>query len=137
MGEEEKPRRRRSWPKKFADAFRGLALGVRGQSSFRVHFAFAAAVIVAAAVMQMSLVEWCVLLLCIALVLTAETFNSALESMARAITQEHSPHLADALDIGSAAVLVASIGAVAVGSIVFLHRLGVLAGWWASWLRPG
>ena len=124
------PRRRRSWARKFRDAFRGLGVGVRGQSSFRVHFFFAAAVIVCAAVMRMPRVEWCVLLVCIALVLAAETFNSALELLAKAITDEHDRRLADALDIGSAAVLVASIGAAIVGSILFLHRLGVLAGWW-------
>ena len=129
MGEIE-PRRRRLWARKFRDAFRGIWLGVRGQSSFRVHFSFAAAVIVAAAVMQVTLVEWCVLLLCIAVVLTAEMFNSALEFVARAITDKHDPRLADALDIGSAAVLIASIGAVIVGSIIFLHQLGVLVGWW-------
>ena len=61
----EQPRRKRSWPEKFRDAFRGVGLGVRGQSSFRVHFLVAALVIVAAAVMQVPLWEWCVLLLCV------------------------------------------------------------------------
>jgi diacylglycerol kinase len=124
------PRKRRSWAQKFADAFRGVWLGVRGQSSFRVHFFFAGAVIVCAAGMGLALVEWCVLLVCITLVLAAETFNSALELLAKAITEEHDPRLADALDIGSAAVLVASIGAAITGSVIFVHRLGVLAGWW-------
>ena len=127
---EQGPRRRRSWAKKFRDAFRGVGVGVRGQSSFRVHFFFAAAVIVCAVVMRMPRVEWCVLLVCIALVLAAELFNSALELLAKAITEEHDRRLADALDIGSAAVLVASLGAALVGSILFLHRLGVLVGWW-------
>ena len=127
---EEKRRRKRSWPKKFRDAFRGVRVGVRGQSSFGVHFFFAGAVLVAAGLMRVTLVEWCLLLLCIAIVLTAEMFNSLLESMAKAITDQHNPHLADALDIGSAAVLVASIGASIVGAIIFLRRLGVLLGWW-------
>jgi diacylglycerol kinase len=126
----EEPRRKRSWPKKFRDAFRGLAVGVRGQSSFRVHFLAALAVIAAAAVMRVTLVEWCVLLLCIAVVLTAETVNSALESMAKAITHEPCPHLGGALDIGSGAVLLASVGAAAVGAIIFINRLGPLVGWW-------
>ena len=120
----------RSWGEKFRDAFRGVKLGVRGQSSFFVHFFTTTAVIVAAAVMDVSLIEWCLLLICIAAVLTAEMFNSALESMARAITQEANPQLGGALDIGSAAVLVASIGAAVVGTIVFLNRLGVMIGWW-------
>jgi diacylglycerol kinase len=70
------------------------------------------------------------LVLCIAGVLVAEMFNSALELMAKAITSEENPYLGNSLDIGSAAVLVASIGAAVVGAIVFGHRLGVLLGWW-------
>jgi diacylglycerol kinase len=122
----------RSWFRKFRDAFRGVKEGVRGQSSFFVHFAVAAAVIVAGLVLRVDRYEWCLLMLCIAGVMTAELFNSALESMARAITHELDPHLGNALDIGSAAVLVASIGASIVGAIIFGHRLGAALGWWPS-----
>ena len=65
----------RSWAKKFADAFRGLKQGVRGQSSFFVHFFLAAVVLVAAAVLRVERVEWCLLVLCIAGVLAAEMFR--------------------------------------------------------------
>jgi diacylglycerol kinase (ATP) len=63
-------------------------------------------------------------------VLTAEMFNSALEALARAITEHSDPLIGQALDIGSAAVLIASAGAAAVGLIVFIHRLGVAIAWW-------
>ena len=115
---------RQTWSQKFRHAFRGLKQGVRGQSSFFVHFFVAAAVIVAAFVLKCQLAEWYALLLCITLVLAAEMFNSALESLAKSLRRDYDPHLADALDIGSAAVLVASIGAVCVGTLVFLNRLG-------------
>lgn len=121
-------RRHRSWVRKFRDAFRGVAVGVRGERSFRVHFLIAVAVIVTAVLMRVDRIDWCVLLLSITVVLTAEMFNSALERMAKAITEEHHPRLADALDVGSAAVLVAAIGASVVGGIVFLNRLLVLVG---------
>jgi diacylglycerol kinase len=120
----------RSWPDKFRDAFRGLKAGVRGQSTMFVHFLAASVVIVAAAVLDMNLYEWCLLLLCIASVITAEMFNSALESMAKAITGDPHPHLGNSLDIGAAAVLVASVGSAVVGAIIFGHRVGVLLGWW-------
>jgi len=122
----------RSWVHKFRDAFRGVKAGVRGQSSFFVHFFIAALVVAAGAVLQVSLIEWCLLLLCIAGVLTAEMFNSALESMAKAITGESDPHLGNSLDIGSAAVLSASVGASIIGTIIFANRLGMLLGWWGS-----
>ncbi|MCE5302653.1 MAG: diacylglycerol kinase [Planctomycetaceae bacterium] len=120
---------REPWVRKFRNAFRGVKAGVRGQSSFFVHFFFAVVVVAAGLVLRVAAVDWCLLLLCITGVLTAEMFNSALESMAKAITGDNDPHLGDSLDIGSAAVLLASIGAVAVGAIVFVRRLGVLLGW--------
>ena len=121
---------KRSWAHKFRDAFRGVKEGVRGQSSFFVHFLVAAGVAAAGVALRVSLAEWCLLLLCIAGVLTTEMFNSALESMAKAITGESDPHLGNSLDIGSAAVLLASMGAAIVGTIIFAHRLAVLMGWW-------
>jgi diacylglycerol kinase len=120
----------RPWPRKFRDAFRGMKAGVRGQSSFFVHFFMSAAVIAAAIVLRVDLYEWCILLTCITIVLTAEMFDSALESMAKAITGETDPHLGNSLDIGSGAVLVASIGATIIGSIIFINRLGMMLQWW-------
>ena len=62
-----RPKGRRPWGDKFGDAFRGLKLGVRGHSSFFVHFFFAALVAAAALVFRCDLLEWCVLLGCIGL----------------------------------------------------------------------
>jgi len=121
----------RSWVEKFRDAMRGMKLGIRKQSSFFVHFFVAAAVIATATVLKIdSLAEWCLLLLCITVVLAAEMFNSALESIVKAITDQHNPHIGAALDISSAAVLIASIGASLVGTIIFGKWLGMLIGWW-------
>ncbi len=121
----------RGWSEKFHDAFRGIKAGVRGQVSFFVHFFFAAAVVVAAAVLHVSLLEWCVLAMCITGVMAAEMFNTALESLARAITDQMDPNVGIALDIGSAAVLTASIGSALVGTIVFVNRLAILLQWWS------
>ena len=123
-------RLRSGWYAKFRNAFRGVALGIRGESSFKVHFFFAAAVLVAGAALRLPhLSQWCLLLLCIALVLSAELFNSALERMARAVSDREDEHLRAALDVGSAAVLAASLGAAAIGALIFLARLGELLGW--------
>ncbi len=122
----------RGWSRKFGNALRGLVVGVRGHSSFAVHFPVAVCVIVAGAVLRVSLIEWCLLAGCITAVLAAEMFNSALESLAKAIDVEHNLHLGDALDIGSAAVLVTAIGAAVVGGTILVFRLGVLLAWWPA-----
>ncbi len=118
----------RSWGAKFSDAFRGTWQGFRGESSFFAHFFMAAAVIVAGILLQVSMIEWCLLTICITVVLVTEMVNTALETMARAITDEPNPHIGGALDIGSAAVLLASIGAAVVGAIVLLNSLAKLLG---------
>lgn len=117
------------WRRKFACAFRGLYLGIRGQGSFLVHFSMAVAVAACAAGMGVSRQEWLVLLLCVTIVLTAELFNSALESLAKAVTAERNEHIGAALDMGSAAVLMASLGASLIGLLIFVRRLFELLGW--------
>ena len=122
------PPHRRSWVKKFDDAFRGLKLGVRGHSSFFVHFFLATVVIAAAAILRLSLEQWCILLGCITAVIAAELFNSAIEILCRVIEIERLPNSKAPLDIAAGAVLAVSIGASVIGAIIFAARLIELFG---------
>lgn len=117
------PPHRRSWRAKFGDAFRGLKLGVRGHSSFFVHFFFTAFVLAAAVVFHCTPWEWCLLLGCIGLVLTAELFNSALETLVRGLDEKTRQRTCICLDVAAGAVLLASITAAIIGSIIFLPRM--------------
>ena len=124
----ERPRPPRTWRAKFGDAFRGLKLGVRGQSSFFVHFFFAALVVAAALALGCSVVEWGLLLGCIGMVLVAELFNSAIETLFRGLDESAKQKSWPALDIAAGAVLLASGVAIVIGSLVFLSRLAWLLG---------
>ena len=117
---------RRSWRAKVGDALRGLKLGIRGHSSFFVHFFFAALTLVAAVVLRCSLVEWCLLVGCIGMVLTAELFNSAIETLFRGLDPSTKPRVRACLDVAAAAVLIASVCAVLVGGLVFFHSISAL-----------
>src|SRR5947199_4102915 len=117
---------RRPWKHKFRDAFRGLKLGVRGHSSFSVHFFFAALVIAGAIVLRCSLEQWCLLLGCVGLVLTAELFNSAVETLFRGLDEQTKARTWPCLDIAAGAVLLASIAAAVIGALIFLRQLKVL-----------
>ena len=122
----ERPRPQQRWRQKFGTAFRGLKLGIRGHSSFFVHFFFAALVVAAAIVLRCEVVEWCILLGCIAMVLTAELFNSAIETLFRGLDATNQEQTWPCLDIAAGAVLLASIAAALIGGIVFLQRLSEL-----------
>src|SRR5439155_13214582 len=102
-----KPRRR--WRDKFRDALRGMRRGIRGHSSFFVHFFAAAIVILAACAFRCNLLEWCILLGCIGGVLTAELFNSAIETLIRGLEPAARDRTKGCLDIAAGAVLMASL----------------------------
>jgi diacylglycerol kinase len=122
-------RKRRPWRDKLRDAARGLKWGIRGHSSFMVHFFFAALVAVAAIVLGCGLEEWCLLIFAIGLVLTAELFNSAVETLFRGLEPETKERSWPALDIAAGAVLLASVAAAFIGGAIFLRRLLALWGW--------
>jgi diacylglycerol kinase len=117
------PRPRRPWSQKFQDALRGLKLGIRGHSSFFVHFFVAALVVAAAFALGCSFEQWGLLLLCIGGVLTAELFNSAIEVLHRGLDPETRERNYKALDIAAGAVLLASVTAALVGALVFGWRI--------------
>ena len=113
----------RKWILKFQLAGRGILLGMQGQNSFAVHLPVALAVVILAAVLHCELWQWCVLGLCIGLVLSAELANSAIEELAKGLCTEQNPRVGRALDIASGAVLMASICAACVGAAIFVSRI--------------
>ena len=117
----------RRWRDKFAEAWRGVKRGIRGHSSFFVHFFFAVLALATATVLQCTLWEWCLIILCIGLVLTAELFNSAIETLFHGLDAESKARIKGCLDIAAGAVLIASITAAMIGSLIFGPRLlGIL-----------
>jgi diacylglycerol kinase len=123
-----KPLRR--WRDKFREAVRGVKLGVRGHSSFSVHFFAAAAAIAACIALNCSVVEWCLIVLCIGGVFTAELFNSAIETLFHGLDPELRGRWNGCLDVAAGAVLTAGLFAALVGAVVFGNRFGMLMGWW-------
>jgi diacylglycerol kinase len=116
----------RTWFGKFYDAFRGLYVAVRTQSSFTPHFLAAALAIGLAAWLGVSATEWCMVTLGIGLVLIAEVFNTSIEAIAKAFNRYPDDNLRDALDIASGGVFMAVMTAVVLGVIVFGPKLWAL-----------
>ncbi len=116
----------------FRAAFAGLGNFLVTQRNVRIHLAITAVVVVLGAVLGFVLWEWTALVLTIALVLVAEALNSALEAVVDLVSPERRPLAGRAKNLAAAAVLLAAIGAVIVGAILFLPHL-----WELIFGRPG
>ncbi|WP_233216461.1 diacylglycerol kinase [Blastopirellula marina] len=116
------------WVRKFQLAFSGLFWAIRTEGSFSVHLPAAALAISGAVLLSFDPGRWAVLVGMIGMVLTAELLNTALETLAQAVDEDHNHHIKRALDTASAAVLTISMTAVVVGGFLFWHPFWT---WWA------
>lgn len=103
----------------FAYAFRGIAQLLRTEANARIHALAAVAVVAAGFSIGIDRFEWLAIVLAVTAVWCAEAFNTAIESVCDAVSQDHHPKIERAKDIAAGAVLLAAIGSVGVGIIVF------------------
>ena len=109
----------------FKFAWNGVRYLFRSQLNARVHLVVALLVIVAGFVLGIKQLEWCAIVLCIALVLAAEGVNTAIEALADAIHPDQHPLVGKAKDVAAGAVLLCAIASAIVGAIIFLPYLGI------------
>ena len=114
--------RRRSWFRKFGDAGRGVVLACVGSSSFYVHGVVSLGLIGVGVALGLSRDEWLLITLCIGVVTSLEAMNSAVETLAPLIDRQENAELGKALDIASGAVLLGSISAAIIGTVVFVPK---------------
>ncbi len=112
----------REFFRSFSFAFHGLAKGFFGRN-FKVQFVAAIGVILLGVYFNITMLEWALVTLCIAMVLAAELFNTALEKLCDRLHPELHPEIGAVKDLAAAAVLVLSIGAAAIGAFIFGWRI--------------
>lgn len=112
-----------SFLKSFVYAGRGLAIVLRTERNARIDAVVAVAVVVAAAVLRIERWEWCAVIGSIALVTAAETMNTSIERLLDRLHPEPDPGVGAAKDLAAGAVLLAALGAAAIGVVVFGPRL--------------
>jgi diacylglycerol kinase len=79
--------------------------------------------------LRVSRIEWAIITLLIALVLTLEAVNSAIEATVDLVTSEYHPLAKIAKDVAAGAVWLMAITSVVIGAIIFLPPLLAL---WAG-----
>ena len=107
----------------FKYAFKGIATLFKSEVNARIHLFFTCLVIPMGFYFQVALWEWCLLILCIALVLSAEAVNTAIEKLTDLISPDYHPLAGQAKDVAAAAVLLLAIGAAIIGLLIFVPKI--------------
>ncbi len=110
----------RSWWRSFVYAFAGIAYAWRTQRNFRVEVVIGAFAVTLGILLGVNLAS---ILVMIALVLTLEMVNTALEALVDLSSPTYHPLAKIAKDVAAGAVLMASCISVLVGIAVLLEPL--------------
>jgi diacylglycerol kinase (ATP) len=104
-------------------AVRGIVEMLKSQHNAWLHAVATVAVTVLGFVLEITRVEWCLLVLAMVLVWVAEALNTAFEFLCDVASPNFHPIVKHSKDVAAGAVLLSAVGAVILGLIVFLPYL--------------
>ncbi|UCG34992.1 MAG: diacylglycerol kinase family protein [Candidatus Omnitrophota bacterium] len=124
----ERPWRHRSILQSIIGALKGLHLVIKTERNAKIIAALGALAIAAGFILQISLLEFIIVIIVITIVFAFETFNTITEILLDLIIPDKDPHVKILKDIASGTVLIATISAVVIGVIIFLPKILTLLG---------
>lgn len=107
----------------FRYAFTGIWSSLKKERNMKIHFAAAVLVVIFGLLFKINKIEWILCTFAVAMVITAELFNTAIETIVDMITAEQNEKAKIAKDVSAGAVLITAIGAAIVGIIIFLPKI--------------
>ena len=111
----------------FGHALRGVAVALRSEVHLQFHAVSSVVVGALGWFFNLSLTEWALVALAVGGVWAAELFNTAIEALTDLVSPGYHPLAGKAKDVAAGAVLLAALGALAVGLLVFGPKV------WARW----
>lgn len=105
----------------FNYAIHGIIHAIIHERNVKVHFALVITVMVLSLYFKISRADLIVIVLAAIMVIVAEMMNTAIENMVNLLTDTHHPLARIAKDVAAGGVLVASLGAITIGYLVFFE----------------
>lgn len=107
----------------FHYAVSGFAHCFRHERNFRIHLALGIVALLLALVLKVSFTELAILLLIVALVISSEMINTAVENIIDLVSPEYHPLAKVIKDVFAGAVLFVCVTAVLIGIVIFVPYL--------------
>jgi diacylglycerol kinase (ATP) len=109
--------------KSFTYSWAGLKAVLHTEHNTWIHLMLTVLVIPLGFALQISKMEFCALVIVMAMVWMAELFNTCIEKAMDFISTDMHPQIEVIKDMAAAAVLIAAVAAVIVGSVIFIPKL--------------
>ena len=109
--------------KSFKNALRGIFISIKEERNLKIIFIVFIIVVAAGLVFSLSIIQWIIILLCCALVISAEMINSSIENAIDLYTDEYSQLARKAKDIAAGSTLIVSIFSAVIGLLIFIPRI--------------
>ena len=119
----EKDQKKSGFMQSLAQAGNGLNYAWKTQGHLRFHGFAAVVVLLCAWWLKLSVFKWLILIYAIGSVITAETFNTAIEVTVDLAQPNFHPMAGIAKDVAAGAVVVTAIQAVIIGLIIFIPEI--------------
>ncbi|WP_165060224.1 diacylglycerol kinase [Adlercreutzia sp. ZJ154] len=113
-------------------ARKGIMYAFATQKNLKVHICFAIAAILLGFLLSVSEAGWLAIVLCIAIVMSLEVLNTAIESVVDMVSPEWNALAMRAKDCAAGAVYIAAIGSLIVAAIVYIPRIIYIVGTFIS-----
>ena len=107
----------------FINAANGIGYAIKQEVNMRIHVVAAGTAIATGYMLHLSALEWGIVIGCIVLVISLELLNTAIEILCDCITTEFNPLIKIIKDIAAGAVLIAAIGSILMGAVIFLPKI--------------
>jgi len=109
--------------KSFSYAFQGLRTFFQTQHNAWIHLFAAVLAVVLGFYFRLDRYEWFWIIFAITIVFITEMINTSIEFLSDFVSPEIHPMIKKVKDVSAAAVLIAAIGAIIIGLIIFLPYL--------------
>jgi diacylglycerol kinase len=112
-----------SFIKSFGFAINGIKFCFKNEFNFKIHCMATIVVIIVCIFFSISIIEWIIVIACIASVLMAELFNTAIENLCNKVEHNTHPQIKIVKDVSAAAVVVVAIAAAIIGVLIFMPKI--------------
>lgn len=113
--------------KSFSNALKGLSCAYKSQKNYRFHLLMGFISLLLGILLNFKCIEFCVLILAISNVITAELFNSVIEFTLDAVYKNNYSKLVGmAKDLAAGVVFLSATTSVIIGLILFARKIMIL-----------